>query len=460
MNRLRSQSALLAFLLMLLFWGACSKDSEPTLPTEKEFLSFQLSKELNEIPITSVAVIEDHQVTLFLPPGTPTTDLIPEFETPPRTSVYIGDEILISGVTVLDFSNLITATIYAEDGTSKDYRLQLTTDFGALDFYVDALMGDYDIPGLQLAIVKDERLVYAKSFGDADFQQDKLVTNESLFRISGVSMPITAIAIFKLADMGLLDIDDRVFGEETLLGTQYGTPPYAQDIQQITVRHLLEHTSGWTNNPSDVMFANLNQSHSELIGHVLDNRPLTTYPGTTEYVLNFGYCVLGRIIEEVAEMPYEQFVQQELLNPIGITAMRIGGNTQAEQYPNEVTYYDQDGSNPYWMNVTRMDSHAGWIASATDLVNFLMHIDHNPERSDLVSSNYLQEMYFGFNYWIIHGVMPGTCASISRLDNSFGYAILTNTRSPFDDEMLDDMNDIMKDEIWRRDRWPTYDLLD
>ena len=84
-------------------------------------------------------------------------------------------------------------------------------------------------------------------------------------------------------------------------------------------------------------------------------------PGEKFVYCNFGYCLLGRIIEKMMGQHYDDAVRHLVLQSCGVTDMEIAGNTLAQRRRGEVKYYGQ-GDNPYDMNVTRMDSHGGWIA--------------------------------------------------------------------------------------------------
>ncbi len=155
---------------------------------------------------------------------------------------------------------------------------------------------------------------------------------------------------------------------------------------------------------------------------------------------NFGYCVLGRIIEKVSRQSYAAYASSAVLGRCGITAMRIAGNTRAQRSPNEVAYYP-DG-NPYGMNVTRMDSHGGWIASATDLVRFAMHVDGlAAERSILkpdtikamttpsaVNRGYAKGWAVNARNWWHNGSLPGTTSIMVRTQSGFCWAALANAR--------------------------------
>lgn len=328
-----------------------------------------------------------------------------------------------------------------------------------LDNAVKGKMTQYNIPALSLAIVMDEKLVYVQSYGLSDKEASTPASNDDLYRIASVSKPITAIAVLKLVKDGVLNLDAKVFGPDGILGNDYGAPPSGSKKDLITVRHLLEHKSGWTNSPHDPMFTNINYTQFKLITDLLTNRPLASDPGSTYYYLNFGYCVLGRVIEKVANMSYENYVKSTLLQPCGISAMKIGGNTLNERYPGEVKYYQSEFS-PYNMNVKRMDSHGGWIASATDLARFIVKIDRNKSKADLISEDLLDEMYFGYRNWYFYGSLPGTSTILCRLDNTFSFVLLANTRTESDPNLI--LNDIyrtIEEEINSISDWPSSDLF-
>ena len=139
--------------------------------------------------------------------------------------------------------------------------------------------------------------------------------------------------------------------------------------------------------------------------------------------------------------------------------MKIGGNTLEERFDDEVKYYEQEGFSPYSMNISRMDSHGGWLASSKDLVRLLVHFDREGSKPDLLKLNTLNNLYFGFENWLIFGSLPGTSSAISRVDDTFGYAIIANTRTIPIDDILNQMNQVMTSEINTRILWPSYDLF-
>lgn len=367
---------------------------------------------------------------------------------------------------------------------------------------ITTFMNNHSVPGVSVAIAYKGRLVFRKRYGFADTSTNEPVTTNHLFRIASLSKPITAAAVFKLLEerrfptkvgegpVPVLRLDEKVFGPDGILGTTYGTPPANSDIDQITVHHLLEHTSGWNNNPTDIMFApdpNLtlstwqNMTQDDLIRWMVTNRPLAHKPpGSCFEYLNFGYLVLGRVIEERSGMPYADYVRQTVLTPCGISDMHIAGNTLADRLPNEVHYYPGPGStqNPYALLVSRMDAHGGWIASPTDLVRFLVHVDGFPMPPDILTSSSITTMVTPTtaktcakpgttpqpaNYakgWAVHstvpagqdnywhvGDLPGTTAFFVRTTDQYCFAVLANSRNDATDAALDKIRTDI-DQLW------------
>jgi CubicO group peptidase (beta-lactamase class C family) len=217
------------------------------------------------------------------------------------------------------------------------------------------------------------------------------------------------------------------------------------------------------------MFLNPAMSQTELISWTLDNQPLKNPPGKVFAYSNFGYCILGRVIETITGQSYSSHVQSAVLQPCGITDMRIAGNTLRDRAPREVTYYGQEQGqyqNPYEINVRRMDSHGGWIATAGDLVRFALHVDGFDFRRNILRPETIRRMTTASdanpNYargWMVNakrhwwhgGDLAGSTAILVRTSSHFCWAALINTRRGGTDA-LDDMMWEMASKVnaWRR----------
>jgi len=353
---------------------------------------------------------------------------------------------------------------------SSDRLSELEMD--AMAEAAESFRRKFDAPGLSVAVARDGRLVYEEAFGVVAHGSNEPLTTSHLFRIASVSKPITSAAIFTLVEKSLLHTQDTIFGTNGILGTQYGTRAYANGIEKITVDHLLTHTSGGWDPWHDPMFSNPSMSQAELISWALDNMALQNPPGTVFAYSNFGYCLLGRVIEKVSGRTYSEYVKNEVLTPCGIANMRIAGSTLPERAPQEVFYYGQGSGpydDPYNINVTRMDSHGGWIATPSDLVRFATHVDGFDARRNILQPQTIQTMATpssvnphyarGWNvnakgHWWHGGDLGGATAILVRTSTRFCWAALTNTRREKPDSSMEALDDLVwemtsKVKAWR-----------
>ncbi|MGW1890062.1 serine hydrolase [Streptomyces sp. NPDC002004] len=326
---------------------------------------------------------------------------------------------------------------------------------------------DFDIPGMALAVAKNGRLVYMASSGVANKASGTPASPANLFRIASISKPITSVAVLRLAAEGRVDLQHLVFGPNGYLSA-LGTPTDPQ-VENIVVRQLLEHSSGgWPNDANDPMYTNYGLSARELISWVLKNRSLSNAPGTKYAYSNFGYCVLGRVIEQVTGQTYEEYVRQNVLLPCGAQAMFIAGDTEAEKHRYEVTYYGPDGLDPYGIRVSRMDAHGGWLANVSDLLRFAVHVDGFAAPADILSSEYITLMttpsglagsdgyalgwYVGSDgTWSHSGWLAGTTSVLSRTADGYCWAALANSGRR---NATDGLSDLMWKIHDRVDIWP------
>jgi CubicO group peptidase (beta-lactamase class C family) len=302
----------------------------------------------------------------------------------------------------------------------------------------------YSVPGLSVAFARQGQTVFKEGFGLADKTSGDRVTPAHLFRIASVTKPITSVAIFSLIEEGRFKLDDLVFGSEGLLQFDFGRS-LPSSVERITVHHLLTHTcGGWQNDGTDPMFHHPAMNHRDLIAWTIANDPLKNEPGTQYAYSNFGYCILGRIIEKFAKHSYPEFVRRQVLAKCGVTGMKIAGNTISERAAGEVVYYDRNAESPYRMNVARMDSHGGWIATPQDLLQFLTRVDGFSATRNILSERTIKTMTTptaarpGYacgwsvnqvpNWW--HGgSLPGSSTIAVRTASGLCWAGFANTRT-------------------------------
>ncbi len=377
---------------------------------------------------------------------------------------------------------------------------------------MEDFMAERKVPGGALAVVKDRRLVYARGYGWANREERVAVQPTSLFRIASISKPFTAVAILKLVEQGKLKLADRAFAIVKLPPILLnGAKPDAR-LQQITIDQLLHHTGGWDRDASfDPMFRSKIIANAAGVAGPADATSIIRYmlgqrldfdPGKRYAYSNFGYCVLGRVIEKLTGKTFEAFVKETVLAPAGIRRMRVGASLRSG--PDEVRYYTPKDAQadsvfpgtkskvpwPYGgFYVEAMDSHGGWTASAVDLARFAAALD-DPQRSPLLKEETIQSMYapppppvsrtpdgklkpsyYGCgwlvrpvgsagkaNYWH-NGSLPGTFTLLVRRSDGLSWAALFNQRSDGSRDVDQGIDSALHRAAAEVKEWPAEDLF-
>jgi CubicO group peptidase (beta-lactamase class C family) len=337
-------------------------------------------------------------------------------------------------------------------------------------------MQQYFVPAMSVAIVRNSRFVWERPFGMAYPKNFEQTNSNTLFRIGTATMPVTAVAIFTLIEKGKLSLPAKVFGPDGILGDTYKKKEYAQYVTDITVDHLLTHTcGGWASDATDPMMHNNGWDAEKLISSTIEDSALTSAPGTKWAYSNFGYYLLGRIIEKVSGMTYQDYVKQTVLAPCGITAMHIAGNSLHDRDPNEAEYLGQFNEKPYNINVSRMDSAAGWIASPSDMARFLTHVAGTPTIPALLRPETIMLMTTpcaaypqssparyargwmvaenGKGLWFHYGTLPGSASVVVRRPDGMCWSAITNTRTLPADTMTSALDKMVWDMISQMPQW-------
>jgi CubicO group peptidase (beta-lactamase class C family) len=333
----------------------------------------------------------------------------------------------------------------------------------AFDKDIQKFMDRWDIKGASVAVMNDNRLIYSKGYGLGNIETGEKANTKHLFRIASASKLVTAVSIMKMVDDGLLDLDENVFGPDGIL-SDFDTIKDASH-EKIKVGHLLNHKGGWSWRDGDFMFQaakikrimNLQgpPTEDDIIEFVLKHRRLRYRPNTQYAYSNFGYMLLGKIIERKTGMSYERYVNEKILEPSGIYGMRIGGNYEWERRPFEVHYYNHPGAyqfqsfdgnyesieQPYGgSDITTLGAAGGWIASASQLVKIVSMVDPENPYYQLLSEESQELMVGGNSYkdafgwkgargenWWRTGTLAGSACFIYRKDNGYTYAVILNS---------------------------------
>ncbi|MFF3735386.1 serine hydrolase [Streptomyces sp. NPDC002476] len=313
-------------------------------------------------------------------------------------------------------------------------------------------MQKWAVPGFSFAIARNGTLRATGAFGYANRITREIATPDYRFRIASVTKPLTSIAVHRLIEQGRLTLTDQVFGTGALLGTTYGTHAYSTRVLAVQLQHLLEHSAGgWTNDGNDPMFQQTQLGQDALISWTLDNRPLTADPGTTYGYSNFGYCLLGRIIERVSGVSYAQFVHRFVLDPSNAGQTVLAGATAADRQGQEAMYFGLDRDAPYEIRIDRMDSHGGWVMTPADMLRFLFSADGLPVPPDLLQPGTRTAMTTASGVrpvtpttpgyargWAVNsagtiwhdGTLPGTQSILVRPSDGRAWSAVCNTGRP------------------------------
>jgi CubicO group peptidase (beta-lactamase class C family) len=379
------------------------------------------------------------------------------------------------------------------------------------DQLMTGLMQKYGLPGGQLAVTQNGRLVLAHGYGWADSENQVAVQPDSLFRIASLSKQLTSVAVLQLVQQGKLSLDDHAFA---IFSDIQPLPGAVEDsrIAKITIRNLLQHSGGWDRDSTnyDPLFDSPHIASAvgvpsppsawDIIRYML-GRSLDFSPGTRFVYSNFGYAVLGRIIEKITGLAYEEYVRSNVLAPVGVTDMKIAHSLITGRQPGEVRYYMEPGTPlaqsvfdcspgtvpwPYGGSyLEARDSAGGWLASAIDLLKFWNGIDGR-RGSALLSQSSLQQMtarpsipdwarsssWYGMGFfiqpigsdanWWHGGSFPGTRTWVVRTYNGYAWAALFNEgrNDPDLDNKFNRDLDIGLSYAYRAvTKWPSTDLF-
>lgn len=371
-------------------------------------------------------------------------------------------------------------------------------EMAAFDRTVERFLKRWEIMGASIAIMKDGKLLYCKGFGWADKEQNVPTEVKHIFRIASISKLITATGIMKLYESGKLSLDDKVFGETGILcGSMFSNIKDAR-IKQITVEHLLRHQGGYSIRAGDPLFNEVSVarqlgvqppvSFDDMVRYAAETR-LRYRPGAGNMYSNLGYVVLSKVIEKVSGMPYETFIQDSILHPIGCWDMHIGYSFYEKRYPNEVRYYEPADTEPVELfdgsgqlvprcyggcDLQVLSGAGGWVASPTELMKFITAIDPEDSKPDILQAKTIAYMTetdkarypIGWmqttvsDDWKRTGSLSGSSAMLKRQHDGFTWVFITNTSSWAGSRFPSKISAMMKQALAKVKKWPDRDLFE
>ena len=195
-----------------------------------------------------------------------------------------------------------------------------------IDAYVKAEMRRQQIPGVSLAVVRNGKITLLKSYGFSNVEHQIPVKPETVFQSGSIAKQFTATAVMILVEEGKLSLDDKI-------------SKYFREVPEgwknITVRHLLTHTSGMGDYPSD-FDTRRDYTEDEYLA-MSKLAPLAFQPGTKWDYSNLGYVTLGILIHKVTGKFYGDFLAERVFQPLGMRTARV--ISEADIVPNRAAGY-------------------------------------------------------------------------------------------------------------------------
>ena len=385
---------------------------------------------------------------------------------------------LTSGVAfILTAVVAVAVGILGGDGKSEGYRIPkdavqlnrvLTNEacagdsLGRMEKEVRSFMQQWGIYGATLCVMRNDSLLYAHGFGEAD--EGVPMGPGAIMRVASVSKLVTAAGVMLLQDRGVLSLEDKVFAEDGLL-SEYRDVIKDKRYYDITVRQLLMHSAGFVVRGADPMFATREMMNrlgidvppdtGQLIRWQL-KRPLAYAPGTSSKYSNMGFLILTEVIQKATGESYEDWINDNVLRPAGCYECHLARNFYEERYPGEVRYHAHAGETPvpcfdgrgdvercYGANdITALKGAGGWVMSAPELMRFVASIDGRDGVRDILSREAVEQMTavtdsvtFGLGWndcsdegvWTRTGTLSSTSALIKYFPDGECWIFVTNT---------------------------------
>lgn len=357
----------------------------------------------------------------------------------------------------------------ADDTDELETDLPITGDavpeLAVFDETMVEFMEERGVKAGALGVARDGEVVFERGYGWADSDLNEPLDPDAVFRIGSISKALTDAAIHQLVEDDELDPDDEVL---PLLEVEAPAgEPEDDRWEDVTVQHLLDHTGGWDIQllGYDPMYAPVHvaddlgleepPSKYDITRHMLD-QPMQFDPGSRQAYSNFGYSLLGQVIESVTGLAYQEYLETEIFSPEGIEGIDLG-RTRPEDRPSGEVWYDDDENcvDAFELDPTEehtcadtgflveeFDSAGGHVASTTAMLDYLDAYWLTGEPRGDGDHDY---PYFGSH--------PGNFAMAAQYLGGVDVVALFNTRTipltPFVE-----IHDVLEEAIDSVEEWP------
>jgi CubicO group peptidase (beta-lactamase class C family) len=247
-------------------------------------------------------------------------------------------------------------------------RAKLAAAFAEVDRLFKGFATQQHVPGAAWGVIVDGQLAHSGVHGLRDIPSKSPVTADSVFRIASMTKSFTAMAILKLRDEGKLALDDPA---EKYVPEMKALKYPTSDSPKITVRHLLSHAEGFPeDNPwGDQQLADTDEQLSKMIAGGI---PFSNAPGIAYEYSNYGFAILGRIVTNVSGVKYTDYVNANILKPLGMTSTTLEPSTvPADRLAHGYRWEDEQWKNEPLLANGSFGSMGGMLTSVRDLSRYV-----------------------------------------------------------------------------------------
>lgn len=269
-----------------------------------------------------------------------------------------------------------------------------------------------DIAGVVVSVARDGKIVYFEALGQLDLEQRVAMPENALFRTYSMTRQITSVAVLMLASEGLIDVDDPISrylpefeDQKVLLDPQSTDLSQVRDrVGDITIANLLTHTSGLGSRSSALYRENNVRDRNISLDEMVSNAatvPLFSDPGT-EFRYGISATILGKLVEVVSGMSFEEYLERNLYEPIGMTdtmfwaegsdaarLARVYRPTDGRLLPHQIE------SVPFTQNPRLKEGGVGLLSTVMDFMRFGQMVLNRGEfnGNSLLSAEHAEMMY-------------------------------------------------------------------
>ena len=320
----------------------------------------------------------------------------------------------------LALTSVLAAAPRAQQGAAPG----LAAGFADVDRLLAEYMAQRHVPGAAWGVIVDGQVAHISAQGLRDVDTRAPVDGDSVFRIASMTKSFTAIAILKLRDEGKLSLDDPAdkYVPE-MAGLQYPT----SDAPKITIRHLLSHAEGFPeDNPwGDRQLADTDEQLSRMLRTGI---PFSNAPGLVYEYSNLGFAILGRIVTNVSKVPYTEYVNANILKPLGMTSTTLEPKTvAANRLAHGYRWEDERWKDEPLLSNGSFGSMGGMLTSVRDLSRYVSVFlaawpPHDGPETGPIRRASLREMQ---HLWspVPSSVMRNSAGAIQLTSGGYGYGL-------------------------------------